>query len=114
LVREFTYRALTGQGYQVLQAANATDALKMAREHSPKVDVLLTDVVMPGMDGRRLAEEMQKEIPAIKIIFMSGYVEDEDFFEALTQAGSAFLQKPIMASTLAFKVREVIDGKKPV
>lgn len=112
LVREFTYRALTGQGYQVIQAASGSDALRMIQEQGRgEIDILLTDVVMPGMDGRRLAEEVRKRFPAMKVIFMSGYVEDEDFFEAITQAGMTFLQKPVLASTLAFKIREVLDGK---
>lgn len=110
LVREFAYRALTGLGYEVLQASNANDALKLAHEHG-KVRVMITDVVMPGMNGQRLAEELRKNFPEVKIIFMSGYIEDDDFFEAVEKAGMAFLQKPVMASALAFKIRAVLDAK---
>ena len=115
LVREFTYRALTAQGYQVLQFSNGADALKAAQELTAgKIHVLLTDVVMPGMDGRRLAEEIKKIIPEVRVIFMSGYIDDEDFFNTVEQTGMAFLQKPVMTSTLALKVREVLDLQTPV
>jgi two-component system, cell cycle sensor histidine kinase and response regulator CckA len=112
LVRDLIVSVLKNQGYQILTASNGSEALYLMEEWpNQKIDLLLTDIVMPKMGGRELAERMSKIRPGIKILFMSGYIDDETIHSSVMEASVAFLPKPITPSALAFKVREVLDGK---
>lgn len=114
LVRQFTQRMLSDYGYKVITAMNSERAIRAAEEYQDsKIDLLLTDVVMPGMDGRELAELLKGKIPALKVILMSGYVEDESFEEKAKGDGYAFMQKPITAGSLMIKLREVLGVNVP-
>ncbi len=109
-VRIFSNSALTGKGYTVLEAENADDAMKMIRENGASIDIIITDVVMPGMSGPDMIKEISMEHPDIKVIFISGYGEDA-FVETYGQDRKFnFLSKPYSLKQLAKKVRDVLNG----
>ena len=81
-------------GYQVLAAATASDALQITQAHSGEIDLLMTDVVMPGMGGRKLAECMRAIRPTAKTLYLSGYTDDAVIRHGLSVSEGAFLQKP--------------------
>jgi CheY-like chemotaxis protein len=93
----------------VLAAANAGEALLLA-EQARRLDLLLTDVVMPMMDGRQLAARLRGEHPKLPVIFMSGYHEDDVLSDLVASADVAYLEKPIRRDTLVRKLREVLDA----
>jgi signal transduction histidine kinase/CheY-like chemotaxis protein len=107
-VRHLTVEVLKECGYRALQAGNGRDALKVSVLHEGPIHLLITDVVMPGMSGRQLAEEIRKSRPAIKVLFMSGYTENAAEYHHEATGGHAFLQKPFAPETLALKAREVL------
>ena len=108
-LRELNRELLQGLGYQVLTAAHGAEAVKLAANPSPAIQLLMTDVVMPGMNGRELAEQLQRDRPALKILYVSGYTENVIAPEILRE-GTAFLQKPFARDLLAKKMRELLDG----
>jgi CheY-like chemotaxis protein len=108
-VRSVTREVLEDFGYTVLEAAEATDALLIARRRVGMIDLLLTDVVMPRMSGRALAEAIAAERPETRILFMSGYTDDAIVLHRVLEPGANFLEKPFSAPVLARKVREVLD-----
>jgi PAS domain S-box-containing protein len=107
-LRELTKRLLERQGYTVLVAANADEALRVF-EGNASIDVLLTDVVMPGGSGPELTRRLVERRPALKVIFMSGYTEDAIVHHGVLNPGIAFLHKPFTSETLGRKIREVLD-----
>ncbi len=109
-VRRVAKRILSSWGYRVLAAADAADALRLCVEHSDAIDLLLTDVVMPQMGGRELAERAVEICPGIRVLFMSGYTDDAVVRHGVYDGLSAFLQKPFTAEALARKVREVLES----
>jgi len=111
-VRKVAVRCLTRAGYQVVPASSAREALRLAETPGAKVDLLLTDVVMPEMSGRKLAEALRAEKPELKVLFFSGYTDDAIVRHGVLEAGVEFLQKPFTPGDLATKVREVLD-KRP-
>ena len=108
-VRDLAREYLTQEGYEVLEAQNAEDALKIARSHTQAIHLLFTDVVMAGMSGRQLAEEMQKLLPGIRVLYMSGYTDEAIVHHGLLGRGMVLLQKPFTLGSLALKVRETLD-----
>lgn len=110
LVRDAATQFLREFGYDVLVAANAAQALEMCRSRDGRVDLLVTDLIMPGMNGRELADRIAAEWPGVRRLFMSGYTDDVIFHHRVLEAGVAFLPKPFTPSTLARKVREVLDA----
>lgn len=108
-VRMFSSRAMQNKGYKVLEADSAEVALGIIEEHQGKIDLIVTDVMMPGMTGPDMAKEVLKKYPDIKIIFMSGYGEDA-FLDSFGEAREFyFLAKPFTLNKLASKVKEVLD-----
>jgi CheY-like chemotaxis protein len=107
-LRELTKRLLERQGYTVLIAANADDAQVLFDQH-PSIDVILTDVVMPGASGPALVERLIERRPELKVIYMSGYTEDAIAHHGVLKPGIAFLHKPFTSQTLGAKIREVLD-----
>jgi signal transduction histidine kinase len=103
-------RALEAEGYTILCASDGTDALRLVERHGGAIHLLLTDVVMPGMSGRELAEQMAVKRAGIRILFMSGYPGDAAVHHGAFVPGSAFLQKPFSPDRLARKVRETLDA----
>ena len=110
MVRRLAVRMLTGQGYRVLEARNGREALALL-ETTPEVRLVLTDVIMPVMGGRELAESLQALPAPPEIIFMSGYTEDAVTRQGILQAGLHFIQKPFDLVTLLQRVRAILDGK---
>ncbi|SEM24188.1 PAS domain S-box-containing protein [Syntrophus gentianae] len=102
---------LTGLGYKVLEASSPSLALKLAAEHSGEINLLLTDMVMPEMNGKDLAQEVQVLHPEIKIVFMSGYTADTIAHHGIMDKGVRFLQKPFTIKDIADKIRQTLDGK---
>jgi PAS domain S-box-containing protein len=107
-VRELARRLLERQGYTVLLAANGDDAIRLFSQHAT-IDVLLTDVVMPGASGPDLTRTLVDLRPGLKVIYMSGYTEEAIVHHGVLQPGIAFLYKPFTSETLGRKVREVLE-----
>jgi len=112
-VRTVVCSILKRRGYRVLAAEGALDALRVWERDSTTIDLLVTDVVMPHMSGRQLAERLRLLRPGLRVLFMSGYTDDSVVHEGVSDGGIAFLQKPITPATLSRKVREVLDAVRP-
>jgi len=110
LVLKFTLKALERQGYTVLTAEKGEDAIHIARTYAGGIDLLMTDVILPGMNGMVLSREIEKLRPAIKVLFNSGYTEDAIVAQGVLNKGLYFIGKPFSALALARKVREVLDS----
>jgi PAS domain S-box-containing protein len=110
-VREVTALLLESLGYRVLQAAGAEEALDLVQGTKPQIDLLFTDVLMPGMSGRELAEAFRLHDPCIKVLLQSGHTDDIVVRLGILNAEVAFLQKPFTVGTLAKKIRELLDQK---
>jgi CheY-like chemotaxis protein len=108
-VRELTARVLRREGYVVLEAASGAEALATAASHTGAIHLLLTDVVMPGLSGRQVAEQLTGVRPEIRVLFMSGYTDNVIAQRGVLEAGTAFLSKPFTPDALADKVRGVLD-----
>jgi CheY-like chemotaxis protein len=109
-VREYAMHALKVLGYRVLEAADGAAALKLLESDS-SVTVLFTDVGLPGINGRQLAEEAHRRCPALKVLFTTGYARNAIVHNGLVDAGVDVLIKPFTVDRLARKLREVIDGR---
>jgi len=110
-VRELTVRILRQLGYTILTAASGVEALEVSQAHTGTIDLLLTDVVMPNMSGRQLADSLTQNRPDTKVLFLSGYTENTVVHHGVLDAGVDFLPKPFTRENLAQKLREVL-GKK--
>jgi signal transduction histidine kinase/CheY-like chemotaxis protein len=110
-LRELTRIFLEGYGYRVLQASSAEQAIQMAESFSEPIDLLLTDVIMPGMSGRQLAERISSKRPQTRIVYMTGYTDDMVVQHKVLEPGVKLLQKPFTKVDLALKVRSTLDGK---
>ena len=109
-VREMTATVLRRQGYEVLEATNGVDAIRLATEYADKrVDLLLTDVVMPLMGGRELAKKFRDIHPEAKLLYTSGYTDDKIVQQGAIEAGTEFIRKPFTLALLTQKVREVLE-----
>jgi CheY-like chemotaxis protein len=109
LVRDLTRTVLLEHGYHVLEASGGSQALSISDHYQSSIDLLATDVVMPHMSGRELAERLLLLRPNIKILYMSGYTDDTIVHHGLADPSITFLQKPFTPAELAHKVREVLD-----
>jgi two-component system cell cycle sensor histidine kinase/response regulator CckA len=109
LVRDLMRTVLRNEGYTILEAAQGHEALAIARQHRGSIDLLVTDVVMPQMSGRELAEQLSLTRRPIKVLFISGYTDDAVVRHGLLMARIEFLSKPFSPMKLAAKVREVLD-----
>jgi two-component system cell cycle sensor histidine kinase/response regulator CckA len=109
LVRGLASRVLAKNGYRVLTAANGAEALRASAESTNPIDLVVSDLVMPEMGGRELAEQLRTRHSGVRVLFMSGYTEDAALRRAVLRPGEAFLAKPFTPDALARKVREVLD-----
>lgn len=110
-VRSFISEALTALGYQIIAAANGEDAIRVFRQSPLKIDLVITDVIMPGMNGRELANQLSQINPSLKIIFASGYTDDHIVRTGVLDKDVDFIQKPYSIGQLSRKVREVLKEK---
>jgi DNA-binding NtrC family response regulator len=108
-VRQLARRVLEINGYVVLEAARSDEAWRIYQGHQGSIDLMLTDIVMPGTSGRELAQRMAEVQPEMKVLYMSGYTDDAIVQHGVLSANTPFLQKPFAPETLARKVREVLD-----
>jgi PAS domain S-box-containing protein len=109
-VRALARIVLTNSGYTVMEASNGREALRLAQEHTERIDLLVSDVVMPELGGRELAERLVLQHPEMKVLFLSGYTDDAVVRHGILQEKVNFLQKPFSTAVLALKVREVLDS----
>jgi PAS domain S-box-containing protein len=108
-VRNLTRRILCNAGYTVLTAANGGEALLFSAQHAGGIHLLLTDVIMPRMSGKTLAQELSKTRPALRVLYMSGYTDDVINRSGALDEGANFISKPFTSDDLLRKVREVLD-----
>lgn len=108
-LRELTRGLLETAGYTVFEAANVEDAVRIAESDHRKIDLLLTDVVMPGMDGHELSRRLTSISPSLKVLYMSGYTDDVIVQRGVLNHGTTLLQKPFGRASLLGKVRQVLD-----
>jgi len=111
-VRKLTKRVLEARGYTVLAARNGAEALEIVAQHPSKIHLMITDVVMPGMNGRELAQHARARRSYLKVLYVSGYTGEAVLQHRLLEPGVAFLQKPFTPDVLARKTREVLDNTK--
>src|SRR6266581_1478339 len=120
-VRKLTRRILEARGYRVLAAAGGAEALILSQdlealrvvEHAAgRIDLLLTDVIMPSMSGREVALLLQPAHPNMRVLYVSGYTDESIVRQGILEPGIAFLQKPFTVDALARKVREVLDSPR--
>jgi two-component system, cell cycle sensor histidine kinase and response regulator CckA len=111
-LRKLAQTFLEAGGFHVLSAASGEEALSVAAHHPKTFDLLLTDVVMPGMNGRVLGEQLLPRQPGMKVLYMSGYTDSFIAGHGVLEAGIHLLHKPFTEEVLVRKVREVLDGGK--
>jgi PAS domain S-box-containing protein len=111
-VRELVRNVLRENGYRVLEASRGEEALELSELFAGRIDLLVTDVVMPGMNGRELARRLVNFRPQIKVLYISGYADNAVWYPGGLDAGGAFLQKPFSPEALARKVREALSSSQ--
>ncbi|MDB6039569.1 MAG: sensor histidine kinase response regulator, and, putative heme-binding [Verrucomicrobiales bacterium] len=110
IVRTLLTEVLASNGYNVLEACDGEEALRMAQEHNDTIDLLITDLVMPKISGRSLADRLHALRPEMLVLFISGYTDDEVVRHGKMDASAAFLQKPFRPDALITRVRSLLDG----
>jgi len=110
MIRNLVQKVLKANGYTVLVAANGRDAERVAGQHDGRIHLLVTDVVMPGMNGREVAQRLAALRAGIQVLYLSGYTDDAIVHHGVLEPGVAFLQKPFTPAVLGRKVREVLDA----
>jgi two-component system, cell cycle sensor histidine kinase and response regulator CckA len=114
MVRKLVNEVLDNEGYRLLEAANGVAALSICAQYEEPIHLLLTDVIMPEMSGRDLADRLAAVRPELKVLYMSGYTDDVIVHHGVLDEGTEFIQKPFTPDVLARKIREVLDrpGKR--
>lgn len=107
--RKLIRSTLQEYGYRILEAQDVEEALQIDKHHEGPIHLLLTDVVMPGMSGRELAERLQPLQPKMKILYMSGYTDNAIVHHGVLESGMLFIQKPFTPKVLVSKIREILD-----
>jgi CheY-like chemotaxis protein len=110
-VRHIVRRVLEAQGYEIVEARDGNDALRICAHRGDRIDLVLSDVIMPGMGGRELSRALATTRPTLPILFMSGYNEEGELADADLGLGPAVLAKPFTSETLARHVREALDRR---
>jgi PAS domain S-box-containing protein len=111
MVRQMASEVLRAHGYEILVAASGEEALSLAESATKPIDILVTDVVMPQMSGKQVADTLLARQPTLKVLYVSGYTEDAIVHHQVLQEGITLLPKPFTPLTLSHKIREVLDGK---
>jgi two-component system, cell cycle sensor histidine kinase and response regulator CckA len=112
-LRQLAVRILIKAGFQVYSAGLHKDAEEIARRHGHSINLLLTDVVMPGMGGKELADRLTARFPALSVLYMSGYTDEVLVKQGVMEGTMHFLQKPFTPVSLVEKVREVLNSAEP-
>jgi CheY-like chemotaxis protein len=112
-VRRMALAILKANGYHLLEAGNAEQALGLSATYRAKIDLLLTDVIMPGLNGRQLADRLVEERPGLKVLYTSGYTADVIALHGSLEPGMEYLPKPFGAAQLSAKVRQVLSSARP-
>ena len=107
---EHSLPSLHDQGYKVIESTSAEDALQIGESYQEPIHLLLTDVVLPRLSGRKIAEHIASLRPNMKVLYMSGYTDDSVVRHGVLEANTAFLQKPFTPAVLSRKVRDVLDA----
>jgi len=107
-LRTLVQTVLLANGYKVLEASQGEEALEICKRQEGIIHLMLTDVVMPKMNGRELARRLASTRPETKVLFMSGYTDNAIVHQGILDEGSAFIQKPFTPGALAIKVRELL------
>ena len=110
MIRKLVQKVLKANGYTVLVAASGGDAERVAAQHDGPIHLLMTDVVMPGLNGREVAQRLAAQRAGIRVLYLSGYTDDAIVHHGVLDPGVAFLQKPFTPAVLGRKVREVLDS----
>jgi CheY-like chemotaxis protein len=111
MVRDIVVRVLRDQGYRVLAAADGPEGERIAGAHGAEIDLLLTDVVMPGFNGCELYRRLSSQLPQLDVLYMSGYADGVVLRQGLLDPDASRISKPFAPLALAKRVREVLDGK---
>jgi DNA-binding NtrC family response regulator len=109
-IRKLAMEFLAKQGYKVLEACHGDDGLSICKQHQGPIDLVLTDVVLPGIDGQELVEHLLTLRPGMKVVYMSGYPIDLITHQSISETKKVFLQKPFKLDALGQKVREALDS----
>lgn len=109
IVRELVCAVLTDQGYEVLCASDGRDGLQIAREHSRPIDLLVSDVIMPRMNGPDVARELRSAQPGVRVLFVSGYSDADIVEDGVLSPEVQLLQKPFTPDALSRRVRAILD-----
>ena len=109
-VRAAARATLERHGYRVLEANHGTAALTLSDAHEASIDLLFTDVVMPGMSGRALAQQLLQARPSLRVLYTSGYTDQSMVHQGVLETDMAFIQKPFSPEGLLLKVRETLDA----
>ena len=96
-------------GYLVIHAGDSEEAMKISKKFNNKIHLLLTDLILPGLNGRELSEQLAKKRKDMKVLFISGYSDDVIAKHGMIDEGLSFMQKPFTASSLGMKIREVLE-----
>ena len=110
-IRDLVRKILRRQGYTVLEAANGDEALAVYAAHAGIIDLLITDMMMPEMGGRELADRLRAQLPDVRVLYVSGYTDDAAIYAGNFPPGTAFLEKPFTLGSLLHKVKEVLSAK---
>jgi CheY-like chemotaxis protein len=110
-LRSLIHEVVSGAGYRVLEADSAEQAVAIARSHRDALDLVLTDVIMPGMSGRQVAEAVAQARPGTKVLYMSGYADDALGPHHVLEPGTQLLEKPFAPDVVLRKVRELLDRR---
>jgi CheY-like chemotaxis protein len=110
MIRNLVQRVLRANGYTVLVAANGGEAERVSGQHESAIHLLMTDVVLPGLNGREVARRVVAARAGIRVLYLSGYTDDAIVHHGVLESGVAFLQKPFTPAVLGRKVREVLDS----
>ncbi|MFN2533559.1 MAG: ATP-binding protein, partial [Pyrinomonadaceae bacterium] len=112
MLRRLARQTLSMYGYHVLEAANGNEAISLAKRYADTIHLLLTDVIMPGLSGREVADKILEMRPEIRVVFMSGYTDDAIVHQGVLEESATFIQKPFLPDSLSRKMREVLDRRK--
>jgi len=112
IVRALAKQILEDYGYTVIEARNSLEAITVCEAEDCKFDLLMTDVVMPQMGGRELADSLKEKLPELKILFTSGYTDDAVVRHGVIEVGTNFIQKPFTPDALGKKVRELLSASE--